>query len=337
MSHDGYYSESSSVENVNDLVNEAQLYRDQALAAATEADLSEAGANASEVNAAVSEANTLAASVSATSSETSASTSAASADISANAAAVSKANAASSASSALASANAAAVSEANALSSANDAAATLSNAALKSNNLSDLSSIPTAKINLDIQNVNNTSDANKPVSTATQAALNLKAPLASPALTGVPTAPTATLGTNTTQLATTAFVTTADALKAPLVSPALTGVPTAPTATLGTNTTQIASTAFVIANSGGLGTGQTWQDVTGSRVLATTYTNSTGRPIMVSVTTGSASVTTLNINGKEYTKFNAASGGYGSAYAIIPNGATYACVAGAISRWMELR
>lgn len=36
--------------------------------------------------------------------------------------------------------------------------------------------------------------------------LGLKAPLASPALTGVPTAPTAVSGTNTTQVATTAFV-----------------------------------------------------------------------------------------------------------------------------------
>ena len=57
-----------------------------------------------------------------------------------------------------------------------------------------------------LSNVNNTSDVSKPVSTAQQTALNLKAPLASPALTGVPTAPTATVGTNTTQLATTAFV-----------------------------------------------------------------------------------------------------------------------------------
>jgi hypothetical protein len=40
-------------------------------------------------------------------------------------------------------------------------------------------------------------------------ALALKAPLASPALTGTPTAPTATAGTNTTQLATTAFSNTA--------------------------------------------------------------------------------------------------------------------------------
>ena len=42
-----------------------------------------------------------------------------------------------------------------------------------------------------------------------QAALDLKAPLASPALTGTPTAPTASSGTNTTQVATTAFVASA--------------------------------------------------------------------------------------------------------------------------------
>jgi hypothetical protein len=74
-------------------------------------------------------------------------------------------------------------------------------------------------------NVDNTADSAKPVSTATQSALDLKlasataastyetisnvalkAPLASPALTGTPTSPTAALGTNTTQVATTAFV-----------------------------------------------------------------------------------------------------------------------------------
>ncbi|PZR92312.1 MAG: hypothetical protein DI537_13670 [Stutzerimonas stutzeri] len=42
--------------------------------------------------------------------------------------------------------------------------------------------------------------------TGLQAALDAKAPLASPALTGVPTAPTATAGTSSTQIATTAFV-----------------------------------------------------------------------------------------------------------------------------------
>ena len=58
-------------------------------------------------------------------------------------------------------------------------------------------------------NVDNTSDAAKPVSDATAAALALKAPLLSPALTGLPTAPTAAAGTNSTQIATTAFVRTA--------------------------------------------------------------------------------------------------------------------------------
>lgn len=57
-----------------------------------------------------------------------------------------------------------------------------------------------------LANVDNTNDLNKPVSTATQTALNLKANLASPNLTGTPTSPTATAGTNTTQIATTAFV-----------------------------------------------------------------------------------------------------------------------------------
>jgi hypothetical protein len=60
-----------------------------------------------------------------------------------------------------------------------------------------------------LSNVDNTTDANKPVSTATQTALDLKASLASPALTGVPTAPTASAGTSTTQVATTSFVGTA--------------------------------------------------------------------------------------------------------------------------------
>jgi len=97
---------------------------------------------------------------------------------------------------------------------------------------------------------------------------NNYAPKSSPALTGTPTAPTAVLGTNTTQVATTAFVqaqiiaslpltsvagkTGAVTLAvgditgaAPLASPGLTGTPTAPTATSGTNSTQLATTAFV--------------------------------------------------------------------------------------------
>ncbi|CTT38845.1 major tail fiber protein [Escherichia coli] len=109
-----------------------------------------------------------------------------------------------------------------------------------------------------------------------------KAPIESPSLTGTPSAPTAAQGTNSTQIANTAFVKAAItalingapgtldtlkeiaaainndpnfsttinnalALKAPLASPALTGIPTAPTAAQGTNNTQIATTAYVRA------------------------------------------------------------------------------------------
>lgn len=131
-----------------------------------------------------------------------------------------------------------------------------------------------AKADVGLSNADNTSDATKPISTAAQAALDgkaaavhghaiadvtglqtaldAKAPLASPALTGTPTAPTQTQGNNSTRLATTAYVDTLGATKAasshthaisevtslqtsldakaPLASPALTGTPTAPSA-----------------------------------------------------------------------------------------------------------
>ncbi|WP_220376325.1 hypothetical protein [Cohnella lupini] len=47
---------------------------------------------------------------------------------------------------------------------------------------------------------------------AINAAINGKAPLSSPSFSGIPSAPTASAGTSTTQLATTAFVTAAVAL-----------------------------------------------------------------------------------------------------------------------------
>jgi hypothetical protein len=113
------------------------------------------------------------------------------------------------------------------------------------------------KADVGLANVDNTSDADKPVSTAAQTELNLKAPLASPTFTGTVTTPLSTAGyvkTNASGvLSSSAAIAQADvtslttdlAAKAPLASPALTGTPTAPTATAGTNTTQIATTEFV--------------------------------------------------------------------------------------------
>ena len=65
------------------------------------------------------------------------------------------------------------------------------------------------KAEVDLGNVDNTSDANKPVSTAQQSALDLKASLSSPALTDAPTAPTPAATDNSTKIATTAHVTAA--------------------------------------------------------------------------------------------------------------------------------
>jgi|GEM_PF-7097479 len=59
-------------------------------------------------------------------------------------------------------------------------------------------------------------------------------------------------GSITGTLSSQSDLNTALGLKAPLASPALTGTPTAPTATVGTNTTQLATTAFVLANAVGV-------------------------------------------------------------------------------------
>ena len=72
-----------------------------------------------------------------------------------------------------------------------------------------------AKTNLGLSNIDNTSDLNKPVSVAGQAALDLKANLASPTFTGLVVLPTGTIGItqslndNSTKLATTAYVASA--------------------------------------------------------------------------------------------------------------------------------
>lgn len=71
------------------------------------------------------------------------------------------------------------------------------------------------KADVGLSNVDNTADSSKPVSTAQQTALDLKANLASPTFTGTPSLPTGTtgvtqtVGDNSTKLATTAYVKTA--------------------------------------------------------------------------------------------------------------------------------
>ena len=117
--------------------------------------------------------------------------------------------------------------------------------------------------------------------------LNLKADENNATLTGVPTAPTAAAGTNTTQIATTAFATTGLNLKANAANAALTGVPTAPTAMVGTNTTQVATTAFVQANSRPYSVYVASLDQSGTAApAATIYENSIGAIVWTRTGTG---------------------------------------------------
>lgn len=122
------------------------------------------------------------------------------------------------------------------------------------------------------------------------------------AFTGVVTGPTASPGTNTTQLATTAFVAATvgtlgtmasqNADDVAITGGTITGLDSAlPIASGGTGLTSVGTDGQVLTSTGtaiawetpavqpAIGVGQTWQSV--SRSLNTTYTNSTGKPIMV--------------------------------------------------------
>jgi hypothetical protein len=93
------------------------------------------------------------------------------------------------------------------------------------------------------------------------------------------------------------------------------------------------------SNTHSLGIGQTWQTVTGSRTASTTYYNTTGKPIIVSVyTSGSPApsatltVSGLNIGRREVQGVN---DGF-TTEGVVPPGASYSYTGG-INNWYELR
>lgn len=112
----------------------------------------------------------------------------------------------------------------------------------------------------------------------------------------------------------------------------------------GDNSTKFATTAYV--QNMGLGWGQTWQDVLASREKSKTYTNSTGKPIMVKVfmaNVGASSDAYLYVDGIIVDRQNGdtTNGGAGATMsAIVPSGSTYKVegtrtLTGGI--WVELR
>ena len=170
--------------------------------------------------------------------------------------------------------------------------------------------------------VDNTADTAKPVSTAQQTALDLKANLASPTFTGTVTLPTGTVTSGMIldgtivdgDISATAAIAqskidglgTSLGLKANLASPALSGTPTAPTATAGTNTTQIATTAYadaavaalVASAPAALNTLNELATALGNdAAFSTTVTNSLAAkaPIASPTFTGTATIPTLSL------------------------------------------
>lgn len=104
------------------------------------------------------------------------------------------------------------------------------------------------------------------------------------------------------------------------------------------------SNASTIAQSTDLGVGQTWQDVTGGRSVGSTYTNTTGKPIFISIIvndSGSVHDFTLTIGGVVAVYASDLAGGSPSKQqfsAIVPNNQTYRVqTLNNISYWTELR
>lgn len=94
-----------------------------------------------------------------------------------------------------------------------------------------------------------------------------------------------------------------------------------------------------------LGINQTWQSLTGSRALATNYTNSTSKPIMVSViagpTTASGDIQFLidgTVTQRQYTNPDSSSLVL-AVWGIVPPGSTYRVNTTnlALTDWAELR
>ncbi len=106
----------------------------------------------------------------------------------------------------------------------------------------------------------------------------------------------------------------------------------------------VGNATLSVNSTNAIGYSQTWQNVTASRAVSTTYTNSTGKPIMVCISGNppSGNAGRFSINGS-VVAFDSGAANVGTNWDfIIPNGNTYAITFASgsswnISAWMELR
>lgn len=99
-------------------------------------------------------------------------------------------------------------------------------------------------------------------------------------------------------------------------------------------------TAVAAAPSNGIGDGQTWQNVTGSRTIGTSYQNTTGKPIEVAIRFGTGGNAPFEVSSNNSTWVEIGRGLASStqqSYAIIPNNYYYRVTGFAVSSWSELR
>ena len=88
------------------------------------------------------------------------------------------------------------------------------------------------------------------------------------------------------------------------------------------------------------GTGQTWQDVTASRALNTTYTNTDSRARYVAVSCGSTNASVFaTVGGVDLPIQNIGNNLVTTivTYFVVPPGATYKVTGGTLSKWAELK
>lgn len=87
-----------------------------------------------------------------------------------------------------------------------------------------------------------------------------------------------------------------------------------------------------------IGVNQTLQDVTASRNLGITYTNTTGKPIYISISVAASGVVSvLTVDSLIVSRIGTSQGDRSAHTAVIPNGSTYNVTTGVLEQWHELR
>jgi hypothetical protein len=113
-----------------------------------------------------------------------------------------------------------------------------------------------------------------------------------------------------------------------------------------TGTAALTSDITTAINNNVIGVGQTWQNVVASRALATNYTNTTGKPIMVFVhcrsNTANGIGVQITVDGVIAADGRDDASGYGpSLTTIVPAGSVYRAdivlYSGSLINWSELR